>query len=178
MALFSFFNREEFPHVEFNEISVGALEIDLATGRVGASMIGLPPAESDSFAGSIRRNCDISDEANGIELNAKDGKLECAFVTLAAFTGSFLKHGEELKLSASSTPSDVERLFGAPYWVDEDDCEKILFYEWNSGRFEVQFEFPDGRALEFVTLVSPGVLAMEEKRKSYGCEKPWPPTEE
>ena len=58
--------------------------------------------------------------------------------------------------------------------TDRSDGEVILFYEYQQGTVELQFEFGAGRALSFITLAMHGVLSTEEQRKAYGVTKPWP----
>lgn len=112
----------------------------------------------------------------GVELEVTDKELESIVVTLEDFEGEFLKSGKEVSLTSSTTPAEIEELLGEPYWRDVDDDELILFYEYQSGGIEVQFEFPDSTALAYITIARNGVLSDPEQRSAYGVDKPWPPT--
>ena len=69
----------------------------------------------------------------------------------------------------------MQSIFGQPYWVDQDLDEVILFYEYQDGDVELQFEFPGRVHLGFITLSAHGVLSNAEQRKAYKVTKPWPP---
>ncbi len=94
---------------------------------------------------------------------------------LKAFSGKFTKSGTALDLNTKTTEAMIVELFGEPYWTDRSDGEVIMFYEYLHGTVELQFEFSDGRALSFITLSRSGVLSIEEQRKLYKVNKPWPP---
>ena len=82
-----------------------------------------------------------------------------------------------MKLSECPVIRDREEIisiFGEPYWTDFDDSEIILFYEFQESAIELQFEFPDGKHLEFITLMKDGILSKKDQRESYGVTKPWP----
>jgi hypothetical protein len=85
--------------------------------------------------------------------------------------------GKSLILSSRTTREVVISIFGEPYWTDTDNSEIILFYEFQESTTELQFEFPDGEHLEFITLMKGGILSKQEQRESYGVTKPWPPEE-
>lgn len=174
MSLFSFFRNLQ-PKVVSDTPLFETAEIDLASFRVGATMLDELPSEEDFFAPMLARQDVVKCEEHGLELNTTAGKLSCAFITLEYFSGTLLKDGVQLDLSPETTPEEVLALFGEPYWTDRRDGEVILFYEYDGGRVELQFEFPDCIHLGYITLLTDGVLSTEEQRKSYGVDKPWPP---
>jgi hypothetical protein len=89
------------------------------------------------------------------------------------FAGSFQFRGNRLALTPSTREADLLRLFGPPYWRDQDDDEVILFYE--HGPVEWQLELsPDG-ALQAVTIGTP-LMAEPEQRAAFKVTKPWPPS--
>jgi len=68
---------------------------------------------------------------------------------------------------------DVLDVFGQPYWIDRDDMETILFYEFND--VEWQLELSQTGSLQAVIVTASPLLAKEDQRKAYGVSKPWPP---
>ncbi len=111
----------------------------------------------------------------GLELGANGDSLEYVVITLAEFRGSFTVDGSPLSLDTTTTELDVRQEFGDPYWVDRQDGEVILFYEYQGGDIEVQYEFPDGVKLGYITITRAAILADAQQRKHYGVDKPWPP---
>ena len=152
-----------------------APQIDLATFMCGRTAIGERPKPDEPYAKHFDPNGVANFESSGVELGTKEGVLHYAFITLANFKGGLLKSGANTLISSKTTIAQVVSLFGEPYWKSTDDDETILFYEFNQGRIELQFEFPDNRSLGFITLVRDGVLSTAEQRKTYGVTKPWPP---
>lgn len=113
--------------------------------------------------------------AAGVELTHENNRLSCIFVTIAAFQGSMTADGKPLEFSVSSTPAKIIEAFGEPYWRDDDEGETILFYEYESGAVELQFEFSSPTSFDFITITRPGILADAEQRTAYGVDKEWPP---
>ena len=114
---------------------------------------------------------------SGLELTTKDGVMDSIFLALRKFSGRLARDGQPLDIRHESTELEVATEFGEPYWKDvSDPLEVIDFHEFHSGEIEIQFEFPDMCQLEFITILSPGILADPAQRKSYGVTKPWPPS--
>lgn len=111
----------------------------------------------------------------GWELGLAGGVLDYAVVSFPLFDGMLVRNGASLALSSRTTPAEVEAWFGEPYWRDAMDEELILFFEFNRGAIELQFEFPDRRSLAVVSLMRNGVLSDAEQRRRYGVAKSWPP---
>ena len=151
------------------------LTIDLATFSCGQSRLGAAVSANDYFSNALRTKDTFVDERNGVELGTARDVLDSVFVTLKSFSGKFTKAGKAIDLNARTTEAQILALFGEPYWTDRSDGEVIMFYEYERGTTELQFEFTDGRALSFITLSRNGVLSTEEQRKHYKVTKPWPP---
>ena len=157
--------------------SPDALDIDLAEFRVGSTPLGAPPSPADQFSAALIREDVYEPDGMGYAIGTRNGALDYVFVTLSEFQGRFLIAGKLIELPGSTSPAQVVDRFGEPYWTDRDDGEPILFYEYQGGGMELQFEFPDGKQLGYITLMRDGVLSKPEQRKSYGVTKPWPPEE-
>ncbi len=151
------------------------LTIDLVTFYCGQSRLGVSVSANDYFFKPLRTKDAFVDERKGVEFSTSRDSLDSVFVTLKNFSGKFTKSGNALDLNTESTEAQVLALFGEPYWTDRSDGEVIMFYEYQHGAIELQFEFTDGRNLSFVTLCRNGVLSTEEQRKLYKVNKPWPP---
>jgi hypothetical protein len=83
--------------------------------------------------------------------------------------------GYEITLTPANSPDDITKIFGDPYWIDTSDDEVIMFYEYQKGIVELQFEFSDARHLSHITFMMNGVLAEEKHRGAYKIPKQWPP---
>ncbi len=154
---------------------VFALQIELGSFKCGQTVLGARPEQSECYANSFDPKGAAKFDDAGVELGAEDNVLISAFITLDNFTGSFSKNGSMISISTETTPDEIISQFGPPYWTDNTDEETILFYEFQKGRIELQFEFPDKRRLGFVTLSREGVLSKSDQRKAYGVSKEWPP---
>lgn len=155
--------------------TTGRLVVDLTNFIIGGTPIGKTPWDGDFFAQYLLQNETLKSDEAGYELGTKEGLLNYAFITLDAFQGNFLIQDQIVPLGNQTTKEEIIELFDAPYWTDIDDDEVILFYEYRKGEIELQFEFPDGQKLGYITLIQEGVLSDEEQRKSYGVTRPWPP---
>lgn len=169
MGLFSFFFGCSHP-----EEAVPALSVDLLRFSVAGNEVGKPLAADSPFARQLSKASDYAPQGKGLELGTKGDLLDYAFVTLRDFKGTFVVEGNPLNLDTTTSPDDIREQFGDPYWTDQEDGEVILFYEYHGGDIEVQYEFPDGVQLGYITVAQAGVLSDPEQRKSYGVDKPWP----
>ena len=151
------------------------LTIDLAAFSCGQSRLGAALSADDYFSKALRTKDTFVDERNGVEVGTAGEVFDSVFVTLKNFSGKFTKAGNALDLNTKTTEAQILALFGEPYWTDRSDGEVIMFYEYQRGTIELQFEFTDGRTLSFITLCRNGVLSTEEQRKHYKVNKPWPP---
>jgi hypothetical protein len=151
------------------------LHIDLGSFKCGQTPLGARPDASESYADYFGSDEIARFDKSGVELGTKQGILDYAFITLANFAGGFARNGSKLSISAQTTPEEIISEFGEPYWTDTADKEMILFYEFQNGRVELQFEFPDRHKLGFVTLLRDGILSKSDQRKAYRVTKEWPP---
>ncbi len=149
--------------------------IDLRTFACGNTKLGSAPDSRDFFAPQLKASDTYKSARDGFEVGTKQGVLDYAFITIGAYKGSFARSGAKVALDSGATPERVRAEFGEPYWIASKDQELILFYEFEAGRIEVQFEFPDKKTLGFITLARDGVLSDAEQRRLYGVTKAWPP---
>jgi len=149
--------------------------VDLAGFTCGGSRLGEPVNRADYFADALRKRDVFKDETNGIEVGTAKGVFDYLFVEMGRFQGQFSRGGSALVINVNTTEGDVLSLFGQPYWTDRSDGEVIMFYEYQRGDVELQFEFPSGDGLGFITLARNGVLSTEDQRIACGVTKPWPP---
>lgn len=166
-------SREDLPSRA--EIAPSEVTVDVCNFSVAGSEIGRPIATSSPFAKQLEKNGVYAPQGKGLELAASGGSLEYVFLTLKEFNGDFACDGERLELGPQTTEREVRERFGEPYWTDRDDGEAILFYEYQKGEREVQFEFPEDGRIGYITLSRSGDLSDPEQRKAYGVDKPWPP---
>ncbi|WP_152004399.1 hypothetical protein [Desulfoluna spongiiphila] len=161
----------------FNKKSVNAVEneyfIDLIKFKCNNTALGEQPTLKEHFCESFDENGCFDDKFNGVELGLSHRSLDYVFVSLKTFNGKFFVNGTDLPIGIDSCEKDIIKLFGVPYWRDEDENEVILFYE--DGHIELQFEFPKKATLAFITMMKSPILEDPEHRKSYKVTKPWPP---
>ncbi len=153
------------------------LNIDLSRLQVGHTPIGQPISELDVYSAGLKKYEIVYSKNGGVEIGAKEDLLDYVFVTMSKFQGTFSRDGTPLDLNQQTKEDEILSHFGDPYWIDEEDSEKIYFYEYREGTIELQFEFVDD-SLSFVTMSLNGVLSDETQRKLYGATKKWPPTDD
>jgi len=150
-----------------------SLFVDLTRFRCNSLVLGEPATPSGGYPEPFDSQGTVADPSWGLELGIENGRVDYVFVTLARFQGRLFADGRQLGITQDTSPEAVVRLFGDPYWRDEDDDDVILFYE--DGRFELQFEFPGKMKLGYITMMLSPILADPAQRKAYGVTKPWPP---
>lgn len=148
--------------------------IDLENFTCGQSWLGSTVAPADYYSTALQSKDTCDDKRFGIEIGVDAGVLDYVFVTCRDYPGHFSRGGVTLPMNATTSEAKILELFGEPFWTDRSDGEVILFYEYERGTVELQFEFTDGRKLSFITLARHGVLSSAEQRKAYGVTKPWP----
>lgn len=89
------------------------------------------------------------------------------------YPGQFRYQGANHPI-AQLTESNFVNDFGSPYWRDQDKDEIILFYEFPTVEWQVEFNL-DGSFNRIIITSSP-MFADENSRKAYGVTKHWPPT--
>ena len=132
------------------------------------------PEDHYLFQYLSKAECYISDK-DGFEIGIKEGKFDYLFLTIEQYKENLYLNENQLFINKDSSPEDITYNFGSPYWIDEDDKEIILFYEYKEGKFELQFEFSNKENLSYITLMQNGILSEESNRKSYRINKEWPP---
>lgn len=156
---------------------LGNLKIDLGLFTCGAAKLGDSLKNIEPFAQYLKDYETLNDETSGIEIGLKKGKFDYIFITMAKSNAKFYKSGTPIQILNPTTIADIKSIFGSPCWVDDDEGDVILFYEYDKGNVELQFEFPKNMPLSHITLMQNGVLSTEVQRKSYGVTIPWPPTQ-
>jgi hypothetical protein len=118
--------------------------------------------------------------SRGFEVNVRRGRVE-EFVLFWRGTERFqpfaglCRLGEaEIKLSAGVGEHEIIRIFGAPFWRDEDADEILLFYE-HKGAVEWQVEIDRQTGLSAMVVTALPLLADAKQRQAYRVSKPWPP---
>jgi hypothetical protein len=145
--------------------------VDLQSFKVNGIEIGEAYTPNDALWLAFEKHSRYKPEHKGVEIEVKEKRLHSIFVDLNEFSGSFV---DQILLGFNR--EQVISQFGEPYWQDKDGSgELILFYEYQEGKIEIQFEFPDGEQLEVVSMMKDGVLSKPEQRKSYEVTKKWPP---
>lgn len=170
MGLLSFFFGCSHP-----ERPAPIVSVDLLRFSIAGSEVGKPISADSPFARELAADKVYAPQGKGLELGANGNSLEYAVIRLDEFNGTFAADGNPLSLDTTTTELEVRQRFGDPYWVNREDGEVILFYEYQGGDVEVQYEFPDGVKLGYITISRAGVLSDAEQRKLYGVDKPWPP---
>jgi hypothetical protein len=89
-----------------------------------------------------------------------------------AFDGAVVANGQNRNI-ARLTKEQFLEVYGESYWIDRDEDETILFYEFVS--LEWQVEFDTASRFKCITVTAEPVLAREEQRLAYQVTKQWPP---
>ena len=110
---------------------------------------------------------------------AKDGTLDAISVVFEdssdrsrPFAGTLLWKDGRLEPS-QLTQDNLRNLFGDWYWLDEDEDERIAFYEYPD--YEMQIELSLIGSVKRVILTRAPLLSDPWQREAYGVEKQWPP---
>jgi len=90
---------------------------------------------------------------------------------VTSFPGSIVWKSSTVDLS-EMTLSRAKEFYGDCFWVDDDDDEVNLFYEWE--RSEWQLEFVDDE-LHRIVVTKDRVMADAQQRELFGVDKRWPP---
>jgi len=89
------------------------------------------------------------------------------------FGGRVVYDGRTIDL-ASVTLDQCADVFGEYFWLDSDEEESIVFYEFTD--YEWQIEFDANSSFKRFLVTNRPLLADEEQRKAYHVTKPWPPS--
>lgn len=118
----------------------------------------------------------------GLSLDAEAHSVNCFTVVFdeaaegvvaGRFGGEIRYGGQRVALDSATTETEFRRRFGEPYWRDVDGKECLLFYEFGSIEWQVEFALTGG--LRVLTVVTPPLLSDEEQRRRFRVDKPWPP---
>lgn len=88
--------------------------------------------------------------------------------TLKPYSGSILLGNSIV------SPAALSSRLGTPYWVDSDEIESILFYEYPGHEIQIEQSL-GGQNMRIVVTTMP-LMADPEHRQSYGVDKAWPPS--
>ena len=117
--------------------------------------------------------------SRGFEVDVRQGRVN-TFVLVwqgddrfQPFAGQCRFGGAEIKLAGGVSEAEIERIFGAPFWRDEDTDEVLLFYE--KGAVEWQVEINRQTGLSAMVITALPLLADAAQRQAYHVSKPWPP---
>jgi hypothetical protein len=88
------------------------------------------------------------------------------------FPGAFIWHKSNVNLTQMKL-QDLVGTFGDWYWIDTDEDEAIVFYEFPEHEMQIECHL-DGR-LERVIMTRDPLMSSVEQRAAYGVTKPWPP---
>jgi hypothetical protein len=175
MGILSFFSSSKGQDKPHDHQPPAAITVDLKEFKIASTALGSPIAPADPFHAALQKAEVFQPAGQGLEVVTKNELLDYGFFEIGSFKGSFTRSGEPIKIGKDTTEKDIVEAFGEPYWIDRSDGEAILFYEYQRGTIELQFEFSDGKALSAITLSMNGVLSEADQRKAYGVTKPWPP---
>jgi hypothetical protein len=175
MGILTFFSSSKGQDKPHEHQPPTAIIVDLKEFKIGSSVLGSPIAPADPFNAALKKTEVYQPAGQGLEVGTKNGLLDYGFFDINSFKGSFTSSGEPIKIGQDTTEKDLLKVFGEPYWIDRSDGEVIMFYEYQAGALELQFELSDGKSLSCITLSRNGVLSEADQRKAYGVTKPWPP---
>ncbi len=139
-----------------------------------------PPEDSEA----LREQC-FRYYSRGIEIGEDNGKIsdftaywiDYLQLGFQPFNGSVTYRCKTVHLDSRTTEGDFVKVFGAPYWRDQDQDETILFYEFRDD-IEWQVEFTLESGLKAIRVVRPALMADPEQREHFGVSLPWPPRRE
>jgi len=180
--MFDFFKRITAPEPQLPPMSAVSPVVDFGRMTLDDLKLGEPVPEESPYSDYFRP-CEsepggltYNNEESGVQIWVEKGIIDCILLTLKDFTGQLVRDGQPLNIQHLSAEADVLQSMGEPYWRDVDeDGEIIGFYEFQFGRMELQFEYPESARLGFITMMTPGLLAQEDQRKAYQVTKLWPP---
>lgn len=87
-----------------------------------------------------------------------------------SFQGCVIGNGHTVDLS-TLTLDKCEQELGEYFWLDQDEEESIVFYEFPGLEWELEFDATG--FLNRLILTNDPLLADEKQRKAYNISKPW-----
>ncbi len=157
----------DLDHHRFNDIGIGSKSDDVRRRDHFEHF--------DVVSTTCHRSVEIGTEGEAVDyilVNWRDPEAP----ELPAFKGRIRFAGCLHPFSVTTTKAEVLALLGAPYWIDEDADESILFYEF--GAIEWQIEFDEKEFLKVLLMATPPLLEDPEQRRAYGVTRKWPPEED
>lgn len=159
------------------------LELDLEQIALNGVAVG-QPFDSFSFLG---RDEDTAQSRQnlfcyyslGLEVAAVDGIVEELSMVASdrqgrycQFPGEVKWHGTKINLANLGLHNFADT-FGEWYWIDTDDAESIVFYEFPN--CEWQFECNLAGQLERIVIAKTPLLSDIQQRTAYRVTRQWPP---
>ncbi len=147
--------------------------VGLGASVEGLAVLGPPENPWPSRTGAYRW------PSRGIEVDTDGGRVTALVFVWSrepgagSFPGRITWHGTALPLGATTRRGDLERIFGPPYHVDDDEDEPTLYYQHGDVGWAIDFAVDKG--LAELGLERPGLYADPEWRRKHGITRPWPP---
>ncbi len=114
-------------------------------------------------------NCDVSDnKITSFNVIVSD-PIEPQY---QPFSGRVVRKGQTIDLAAL-TPENCVEEFGEYYWLDRDEEESIVFYEFAGCEWQIEFNHSSLFMSLFVT--DDPLMADGEQREACKVTNPWPP---
>jgi hypothetical protein len=182
--LFEFWTRRGDPTRRWTRSPILELRFELVGGKLNGVGVGdhgfglsfLGPCENAATA----RSGILDYYSLGYGFDWEDDRIVTASSIVysderepyTAFRGRVTYGGDELRLFGMNEESFSKR-FPDLYWRDQDDDETILFYEFPSTEWQVEFDRA-GVIKRLMVLAEPS-MGDVEFREGYRVDKPWPP---
>jgi hypothetical protein len=153
------------------------------------TLCGIKPGDPVSLLWKLGPSEDKAAEAQGnynyfskgVQVSTEAGKV-ISFVLFwnnnqpkqfLSFNSPSSYRGQSLSLRPGINESELNRIFGEPYWRSEDEDETILFYEFAEIEWQIEIDRREG--LTAIVVLTPPLLNDEAQREAYQVTKPWPP---
>lgn len=130
---------------------------------------GLSGAEYRYFSLGLSVSCcSRAGAISAFELVEKD-PFEPRYLS---YSGRCHWRGRSLTFANTSEQSILDDL-GSPYWRDQDDDEIILFYEFPTMEWQIEFDLD--HTFNRIIVTSKPIMCDQRQREAYGVTRPWPP---
>lgn len=184
--MFKFLFGKSNPTHQFPPANVESLTVDLNAGALNDCKLG-QRLESLAFLGPDEDKRSYQDHefryySAGlcIECEGAEFHIRAYHIVLRdpqerrfkSFNGHVTYNGGRVDLPAI-TPDNCTEVLGDYYWMDRDEDESLVFYEFDGQ--EWQLEFDDRGSLQRLIMTDRPLLANQEQRRNYNVTKPWPP---
>ena len=106
--------------------------------------------------------------------NEDDGSFSGFVLVLEDPLDEFTPFSGVIKLNNSQVdPANLVQKLGDPYWIDRDEDETLMFYEYPN--HEIVIEQSLNGLIQRVGVSTFPTMADAEQREHYGVDKAWPP---